>query len=456
MKKLVRTLFFGLFVGLFFMILACGGGGGGASSGGGIGGENGNGNGGGENPGDEPQPVKLGVINFSAYTGSQDPNQGSYVPESQIKERAQILVPYFKGLRSFGCGLGMDKFPSIAKSLGFKVYAGAWLGKSSTANDQEIAALKAAARAGHVDMAIIGSETQYRGDITLEDLISRIKDFKAEFPDIPVATAETYDMWLLYPELIDVVDVILANYYPFWEGIHIDKAAAYVHARHERVVSAAKGKEVIVSETGWPSAGDSVGQAVPNDENAARYFKEMISWAEWYGADLWYFEAYDEPWKSKYEGPKGAFWGRWDKDGEMKYGTKEVLYGERSEDNWSCGDMPGGPGDPTVTFTFLPPKGSSDNLEGRVWHVDPALHKVAVYIYVIGGWWTKPYWSKPATELDCEGYFVCDITTGGVDAQATKIAVFIIPFDYVPPSAGGGVLPQAIYDNSVGYVIADR
>ncbi|MCK7495453.1 MAG: glycosyl hydrolase family 17 protein [Comamonadaceae bacterium] len=45
------------------------------------------------------------------------------------------------------------------------------------------------------------------------------------------------------------------------------------------VKKGAKGKEVIISETGWPTKGDSYGDAAPSYINSARYFVETYEWA---------------------------------------------------------------------------------------------------------------------------------------------------------------------------------
>ena len=60
-------------------------------------------------------------------------------------------------------------------------------------------------------------------------------------------------------------------------------------------------------------------------------------------------------------------------------------------------------------------------------------------------------------EIACHGYFDCDITTGGVDSTASRIAAFLIPFDYSPPlMSGGNNLPNELYDNALDYIIVDR
>ena len=307
-----------LMVILIFTMVACGSGGGSSS---------------GDGKEDSYQTYGL---NFSPYTGpGQDPNRGTIISQSQIKSHLEMILSHTKWIRTFGSSLGMEHAAEIAHNLGLLTAIGAWLDGNNMTNDEEMQNLINAAKAGYVDLAIIGSETLFRGDLTLAELIDYIEWFQQEVPDVPVTTAETYDIWLKNLDLIDHVDVVLANYYSYWEGIHIDEAIAYVHSRHQRVVIKASNKDVIVSETGWPSDGETIGQAVPTPENAAYHFLNFVSWAQAEGVDYFYFEAFDEPWKADYEGPQGAHWGIWTKDGKMKDGMIRVFNGETIDDNWT-------------------------------------------------------------------------------------------------------------------------
>jgi len=111
---------------------------------------------------------------------------------------------------------------------------------------------------------------------------------------------------------------------------------------------------------------------------------------------------------------------------------------------------------PVVELTYVPPYGSFEYLQGRVACVEPADYKIAVYIYV-SGWWTKPYWAWPLTPIQPDGIWACDITTGGVDQNATKIAAFLVPNGYDPPLMGGGQsLPSELEENSVASVTVER
>jgi exo-beta-1,3-glucanase (GH17 family) len=445
MKNQSQMLHLGFTLALCFLTafnMGCGGGGG--SDQGGTG---------------PPPPIayQLYGLNFGPYEDGQDPNQEAVVSAEQIERRMRIVAPYTKWVRTFGCTGGLEHAGAIAHRLQLKVAMGAWISSNLAANEIELESLMREAKSGNVDLAVIGTEVLYRGDLAPADLIAYIQRFRLEVPNVAVTTADVYSDLLDNPEVMTECDVILANYYPYWEGADVNGAMAWLHARHQRLVAAAGGKEVLVSETGWPSAGTTIADAVPSPENAAFYFKNFISWARAERVDYFYFETFDEPWKAAYEGPQGAHFGVWDEDGNLKPGMQAVFDGETMADNWTCGDIPAGTGTAAIEFTSVPPIGSFDNLRGQVWHVAPSTYGVAVYIKVSGGWWTKPFWNNPVASISCDGSWICDITTGGEDPQATDIAAFLIPRSYTPPTAAGdGFLPAELYTNSVAYVEVKR
>lgn len=140
----------------------------------------------------------------------------------------------------------------------------------------------------------------------------------------------------------------------------------------------------------------------------------------------------------------------WDKDGHLKSGMLAVFDGKTIADNWSGNTIPGGPGTPEIKFTFVPEIGSFNNLKGQVQHVLPSDYKIAIYILVAGGWWTKPTFAQPLTTIQRDGSWTVDITTGGIDEKATQIVAYLVPKDYAPPKAGGNYkLPSELEEHSV-------
>ncbi len=283
---------------------------------------------------------RLYGLDFSPYVDGQDPNFGSQVPEAQLRERMQVVAPYTQWIRTFGCGSGLESAGRIAHEMGLKIAAGAWLGsepEAEEANASQIECLIALANAGEADIAIVGCEALQRGFLEEEELVGYIRQVRAAIPlTIPVTTGDTYGKLLSHRAVISAVDVVFMNAYPYWEGIELDRAVAAFDRAYQQVVAAADGKPVIVSETGWPSCGPAFGNAVPNLENACFYFLNFVSWARANDVPYFYFEAFDETWKADHEGPQGACWGIWDKDGVMKSCMQDVFNGLTIPDNWSA------------------------------------------------------------------------------------------------------------------------
>jgi hypothetical protein len=104
-----------------------------------------------------------------------------------------------------------------------------------------------------------------------------------------------------------------------------------------------------------------------------------------------------------------------------------------------------------VEFTYVPPLGSSENLQGRVVCDEPnncTDYQIAVYIYVPPyGWWTKPLADEPITTVEPDCTWTCDITIGGRDWYAVKIIAFLVPCgSSVPVILGEQCLPDSLFE----------
>jgi exo-beta-1,3-glucanase (GH17 family) len=56
--------------------------------------------------------------------------------------------------------------------------------------------------------------------------------------------------------------------------------------------------QIKISETGWPSAGETQGCAVPSISNQQQFVQAFYCQAKEAGVDFYLFEATDEAWKS--------------------------------------------------------------------------------------------------------------------------------------------------------------
>jgi GPH family glycoside/pentoside/hexuronide:cation symporter len=256
---------------------------------------------------------------FSPYIEGQDTDD--ILVEEQIRRRMKIISPYTKWVRSFSCTKGNELIPEIAHKNNKKVLAGAWISKDKERNEREIASLINRAKAGFVDIATVGNEVLFRGDVTEEELITYIKKVKEALTglNIPVGYVDTYYEYYKRPNLVEVSDVILINCYPFWEGLAIENSLKHLRQMHEIIRQVAKGKKIIITETGWPSQGQTIKDAHPTKLNAMKYFIQTQDWAAKEDVEIFYFSSFDESWKIDVEGELGACWGIWDKEEKLKY-----------------------------------------------------------------------------------------------------------------------------------------
>lgn len=260
---------------------------------------------------------KIHGISFSPYIEGQEP--GSDIPDEQIRERLAIIAPYVKWIRSFSCTQGNEKIPYIAREFGLKTLVGVWIAGDKEKNEEEMEGARKLVADGVVDMLGVGNEVMLREEMSPEELVGYINTAKAFAQGIPVGYVDAYYLFEDFPMVADACDVIFANCYPFWEGYHADHAFVYMKDMVRRAQKAAKGKPVVISETGWPNKGSAEGNSEPGYDNAVRYFLNACDWAASEDIDIFYFSSFDEAWKVADEGDVGAFWGLWDKDGTPKY-----------------------------------------------------------------------------------------------------------------------------------------
>ncbi len=254
---------------------------------------------------------------FSLYEDGQKP--GDVISESQIRRRMGILKPFTQWIRSFSCIEGNEHIPVIAREHGLKTLVGAWLGTDEEMNRQEIANLISLARNGFVDVAAVGNEVLYRKDLSKEELLGYIRQVKTELPGIPVGYVDAYYEFTENQDIADACDLILCNCYPFWEGTAFDLSLQHLEHMFHQASLAAKGKRVIITETGWPTRGENTGNATPSHDIALKYFLNTQLWAMDVNAEVFYFSSFDESWKVGAEGEVGAFWGIWDKNEKLKF-----------------------------------------------------------------------------------------------------------------------------------------
>jgi len=146
--------------------------------------------------------------------------------------------------------------------------------------------------------------------VTLESVIAYVQEVQAAIEQ-PVTVADNYEWWIKDgAPLAAVVDFLGVHTYPAWEDKTIDEALDYTIENIEGVRAALPGKPLAILEAGWASTAIEFADRA-SEANQSRHYAELRDWATEAGITVFFFEAFDEPWKGDPNSPFGAekHWG---------------------------------------------------------------------------------------------------------------------------------------------------
>lgn len=268
--------------------------------------------------------AKLECVSYAPFRNDQTPHdQTLIVSPQQIAEDLVELARISKCIRIYSIDNGLDKVPELASRVGLKVLLGVWIGRDRAKNALLIDTAISLSRQypGVVTAIIVGSEVLLRGEMTVSDLREIIRSVKPRV-DIPVTYADVWEFWLRYREMGADVDFVTVHFLPYWEDVPVRAEDAAAHVDHVRmqVAAAFPGKDILIGETGWPSHGRMRDGALASRINQARFTSEILDRARRDNFRVNVFEAYDEPWKRRWEGTVGGYWGLLDgTERKLKY-----------------------------------------------------------------------------------------------------------------------------------------
>lgn len=264
------------------------------------------------------EALKLPCVSYAPFRRGQTPFNVSFsVTPEAIEEDLTNLKAITSCVRTYSIGQGLDKVPEIAEKLGMKVLMGIWLGRDPEANAKEIEIGIATAKKSpnSIRAVVVGNEVLLRRELSAETLNTIIRTVKVQVP-IPVTYADVWEFWVQNRSLADAVDFVTVHILPYWEDEPVGASAAASHVIdiREEVGDIFKGKDILIGETGWPSAGRMREAAFPSASNQARVVQEILTQAHDKGFDVNLIEAFDQPWKRVLEGTVGGHWGILDAD----------------------------------------------------------------------------------------------------------------------------------------------
>ena len=283
------------------------------------------------------------AVAYSGFRESQHPDRGDGAvnpSDEEILEDLELLVENgFKLIRLYDVAENTVTTLELIRehNLPIKVLLGMWL-RAEISNhegcawldepipDAELAA-NAIANLAEVDRGIelaqefddiivavnVGNEALVEWNdhmVPLEQVITYIRRVKAAI-DQPVTTADNYEWWIKDgAPLAAEVDFLGIHTYPAWEEKTIDEAMPYTIENLQRVRDALPGKPIAILEAGWATTAVEFGDRA-SEAAQTRYYRELEAWATEMNMTVFFFEAFDEPWKGNPNNPLGAekHWG---------------------------------------------------------------------------------------------------------------------------------------------------
>ncbi len=323
-------------------------------------------------------------LSYAPFRDGQDPLvEGTRVEAWQIEEDLALLSKYTGCIRTYSVDDGRADVLESARRHGLKVLHGVWVSGDPAKTRQQIETTIALAKAypDVISAVVVGNEVLLRGEMTSTDLIGYIRQVKAQV-SMPVTYADVWEFWLRYPDVQNAVDFVTIHVLPYWEDFPIPaaRAAAHTAAIRGRVAAAFPGKEIVIGEFGWPSAGRMREGARPSPSNQARAIIETMELAKRENFRMNVIEAFDQPWKRALEGAVGGYWGIIDRaTGRPKFSFDGTV---SDHPHWVAQAL-AGVLLAAVTFGGAFAAGRKQNLSASLW---PRIAGLALVPAILFGW----------------------------------------------------------------------
>jgi len=273
------------------------------------------------------------AIDYSGYRAGQSPDLKIYPTQAQVLEDMIILKKNWKLVLLYGGDKhSQDVLEVIQRNkLGIKIVLGLWLdGRAGfeAKNAEQIAmAIRLANQYKKIVIAVnVGNEmlVSWSDHKLTEDKAIEYVEQVRKAVSCPVTVADDLLYWRQpQARLADHVDFIVMHTYPMWGHEDIDTAMPSTIKHYEEVRKAHPGKTIVIGEAGWASytSGDKHAPRAGDERKQKRYYEELTAWAKANNVTVFYFEAFDEPWKGS--GTEGH-WGLFSVDRKAKLAMQEL------------------------------------------------------------------------------------------------------------------------------------
>ncbi|KAK0365769.1 hypothetical protein LTS16_021307 [Friedmanniomyces endolithicus] len=267
-------------------------------------------------PSSAPTPTSSAApgADFSGYTLSYSP----YNSDNSCKSQDQVNTD-FNVISGYGMiriyGTDCDQTATVltaVKAKGMKLFAGVYDVNNLNAEVQQIVNA-ANGDWSNFHTVSIGNEGVNNGAYSVDQVVSAIGTARSTLQAAGytgnVVTVDTFVAMIANPQLCQASDYAAANCHPFFDGgVSAEDAGQFVLDQAQRVSEACGGKDTMITETGWPSDGETNGKAVPSQDNQVAAVNSIRTA---FSNNVVLFSAFNDKWKQNNPSTFGAeqYWG---------------------------------------------------------------------------------------------------------------------------------------------------
>ncbi|KAF0267218.1 hypothetical protein FOG51_04036 [Hanseniaspora uvarum] len=236
-------------------------------------------------------------VSYSPYTDSGDCKTASEVASdlSQLTE--------FEIIRLYGTDCNQVENVLAAKSSSQTIFQGLYFMNQITADVGTISAAIESTGASWSDFntVSVGNELVNDGEATVDQVAAYVAEARTALSSAGftgnVVAVDTFIAVINNPGLCELSDYMAVNAHAYFDyNTAAADAGPWVLEQIQRVWYACNGeKSVLITETGWPYAGDTYGAAIASTEAQSA---ALSSIQDTCGDDVFLFSAFDNKWAS--------------------------------------------------------------------------------------------------------------------------------------------------------------
>jgi len=250
-------------------------------------------------------------ITYSPYSSSGSCKDSSTI-KSDIKKLSEFDI-----IRLYDTDCSGVENVLNAKSSSQKLFAGIYhINKIQDSVDILSKAIKNIDNGwDNIDTVSIGNELVNSGQAKPSDIKTAIDTARSSLKSAgysgKIVSVDTLVAVQNNDELCQYSDYIAVNSHPFWDGNTVASGSGdFLKTQIENIKKQCGGKkDVLITETGWPTKGDDYQKAIPSSENQKTALQSIVDKV---GDQVILFTTYNDFWKQPGQYNVEQYWGIFD------------------------------------------------------------------------------------------------------------------------------------------------